>query len=126
MTKEQARRIGRMIATARRNRGWSTRRLGMETGFTHSWISRLEHGDYASPASDKLARVAEALGIDPDRFERIAKGQMSGNLPGLRTYFRAKYELTQEEIDEIERTVNDIQQNHERRDNAHDHNSHTN
>jgi transcriptional regulator with XRE-family HTH domain len=108
MTKEQAQRIGRMIATARRNRGWSLRRLSVETGYTYSWLSRLERGEYTLPTPEGLTRVVEVLGIDPERLERIAKGLVSGGLPGFRTYFRAKYELSQEEIDEVERTLEDI------------------
>ena len=112
VTREQANRIGRMIATARRNKGWSTRRLSLETGVSHPWLSKLEHGEYLSPAPERLMRLAETLGIDPERIERVAKGQMSENLPGLRTYFRAKYELSQQEIDEIERTVEEVQRKH--------------
>jgi transcriptional regulator with XRE-family HTH domain len=115
MNKEQAKRIGEMIAAARRKQGWSIRGLSAEAGYTHSWLSRLEQGVYASPGSDKLVRIAEVLGIDPERFERIAKGQMSGNLPGLRTYFRAKFELSQEEIDVVESAVKEIQRKHEGR-----------
>jgi transcriptional regulator with XRE-family HTH domain len=108
MTKEQAQRIGRMIATARRNRGWSLRRLATETGYTYSWLARLERGEYASPAQGGLTRIAEALGIDPERFERIARGVVSDGLPGVRTYFRTKVGLSPEEIDEVERTLEDI------------------
>jgi transcriptional regulator with XRE-family HTH domain len=115
VTKEQAQRIGRMISTARRNKGWSLRRVSMETNISHSWLLKLERGDYVSPAPDKLTRLADALSIDPERIERIAKGQMSESLPGLRTYFRAKYDLSQGDIDEIERTVEDIQRKHEGR-----------
>jgi transcriptional regulator with XRE-family HTH domain len=118
MIKEQARRIGRMIATSRRNKGWSLRQLSNETGISHTWLLKLENGSYATPAPDRLIRVAEALGVDPERIERVAKGQMSDNLPGVRTYFRAKFDLSPSEIDEIERAVQDIQRNHERRDSA--------
>jgi len=122
MTQAQAQRIGRMIAVARRNKGWSTRRLSLEAGVTHTWLFKLQQGEYLAPAPDRLTRIAEVLGIDPERFERIAKGHVSGSLPGVRTYFRAKYDLSAEEIDQIERTVAEVQHNHERRD-AHD-NSH--
>jgi transcriptional regulator with XRE-family HTH domain len=115
MVKEQAQRIGRMIATARRNKGWSLRQLSNETGISHTWLLKLEHGEYVTPAPDRLIRVADALGVDPERIERVVKGQMSDSLPGVRTYFRAKYDLSAEEIDEIERTVKDIQTKHEGR-----------
>jgi transcriptional regulator with XRE-family HTH domain len=113
MIREQANRIGRMIATARRNRGWSLRQLGNETGISHTWLRKLERGDYLSPASDLLIRVADALSIDLERIDRIAEGQMSDSLPTARTYFRAKYNLSAEDIDQIERTMQDIQRNHE-------------
>ncbi len=118
MIKEQANRIGRMIATARRNKGWSLRQLSNETGISHTWLLKLEHGEYVTPAPDRLIRVADALGVDPERIERVVKGQMSDSLPSVRTYFRAKYDLTATEIDALERAVEDIQRKHERRDAA--------
>ena len=124
MTGDEAQRMGHMIAIARRNKGWSTRRLSLVTGINHTWLSKLQQGEYLTPAPDRLTKVAEALGIDPKRFERIAKGHVADSLPGVRTYFRAKYDLSQEEIDTIERTVNQIQRNHERS-KAHDNDSHT-
>jgi transcriptional regulator with XRE-family HTH domain len=116
VTKEQAQRIGRMITTARRNKGWSLRRLSTESGISPPWLLKLERGEYVTPAPERLIRVADALHLDPERIERIVKGQMSENLPGMRTYFRAKYDLSPDEIDEIERTVKDIQHKHEGRD----------
>lgn len=118
MVKEQAQRIGRMIATARHNKGWSLRQLSNETGLSHTWLLKLERGEYVTPAPDRLIRVTDALGVDPERIERVVKGQMADSLPGVRTYFRAKYDLSQEDIDKIERTVEDLQRNHERRDTA--------
>jgi transcriptional regulator with XRE-family HTH domain len=113
MTKEQAKIIGEMIAAARRKQKWSLRQLSVVTGFNHSWLSRLEQGAYASPGLDKLVQIAEVLNIDPKRFERIIKGQVSGNLPGMRTYFRSKYDLSHDEIDVVERTVREMQRKHD-------------
>jgi transcriptional regulator with XRE-family HTH domain len=118
MIREQANRIGRLFATARRNKGWSLRQLSNETGISHTWLLKLERGVYLNPAPELLIRLADALGVDPERIERIVKGQMADSLPGVRTYFRAKYDLSQEDIDQIERTVKDLQRNHERSDTA--------
>jgi transcriptional regulator with XRE-family HTH domain len=115
MIEKQAQRIGRMIATARRNKGLSLRQVSEQTGIPHTWLFRMEHGEFLAPTPDRLVRLAETLGVDPDKIERVAKGQMSNSLPGVRTYFRAKYDLTTEEIDKIERTVQDIQRKHEGR-----------
>jgi transcriptional regulator with XRE-family HTH domain len=115
MTKEQAQRIGRLIAAARQHKGWSLRRLSIETGFSHPALHHLEHGEYTHPSPERLLRISDVLGIDPERIEQIANARMSESLPGVRTYFRAKYDLTPEEIDEIERTVQEVQRKHEGR-----------
>jgi transcriptional regulator with XRE-family HTH domain len=125
MNDAQAVRLGRLLAQARRNKGLSLRAAAEIAGVEHIWLTRVEQGFFNQPAPERITRVAEALGIDPERIDRITKGHVSNSLPGVRTYFRAKYDLTAEEIDQIEHTVTEIQHNHERRDKAHDHDSHT-
>ena len=115
MTKEQARQVGRMIATARKRKGWSLRRLSVETDISHPWLFKLEQGGNTTPTPEWLIRVTDVLGIDPDRINRIVNAHMAEHLPSVRTYFRAKYDLTPEEIAEIERTIQDLQHKHERR-----------
>jgi transcriptional regulator with XRE-family HTH domain len=125
MNDAQAVRLGRLLAQARRNKSLSLRAAAEIAGVEHIWLTRVEQGLFNQPAPERITRVAEALDIDPERIDRITKGHVSNNLPGVRTYFRAKYDLTAEEIDQIEHTVTEIRQNHERRDKAHDHDSHT-
>jgi transcriptional regulator with XRE-family HTH domain len=125
MNDAQAVRLGRSLAQARRNKSLSLRAAAEIAGVEHIWLTRVEQGFFNQPAPERITRVAEALGIDPERIDRITKGHVSNNLPGVRTYFRAKYDLTAEEIDQIEHTVTEIRHNHERRDKAHDHDSHT-
>lgn len=67
-----------------------------------------------SPAPTKLTDVARVLGIPPERIDRITRGQVSSELPPIRTYFRAKYQLTTEEIQQIEEVFDRIRR--ERRD----------
>lgn len=122
----QAARLGRLLAQARRNKGMSLRTVAERAGVEHNWLTRVEQGRFNQPAPERITRVIEILGIDPERIDRITKGHVSNSLPGVRTYFRAKYDLNQEEIDQIESTVKEIQRNHERRENVHDHDSHPN
>lgn len=122
----QAARLGRLLAQARRNKGMSLRTVAERAGVEHNWLTRVEQGHFNQPAPERITRVIEVLGIDPERIDRITKGHVSNSLPGVRTYFRAKYDLSQEEIDKIERTIKEIQRNHERRESAHDHDSHPN
>lgn len=126
MNDTQATRLGRLLAEARHRHGLSLRAVAAEAGIAHLWLSRVEQGVFNQPAAERITRVAEVLAIDPERINRITKGHVSGSLPGVRTYFRAKYDLSQEDIDKIEHTVNQLQRNHERRNQSNDHNSHPN
>lgn len=105
MTPSQAKQLGSLVAKARSRKGVSLRDLAWRVGVHTSWLGRLEHGDFADPAPDRLARVADALDIEPERIDRITKGAMAEGLPGMRTYFRAKYELTPEQVEQVERYV---------------------
>ncbi|HXZ71576.1 MAG TPA: helix-turn-helix transcriptional regulator [Streptosporangiaceae bacterium] len=106
MTSSQARRLGLLVAKARGRKAVSLRDLAWQVGVHTSWLGRLEQGDFADPAPDRLARVAEALDIEPERIDRITKGAVADGLPGMRTYFRAKYALSPEQVAQIERYVN--------------------
>ena len=54
-----------------------------------------------SAAPDRLAQLAEVLEIKPSRIDRLTKGAASEGLPELRTYFRAKYDLSPEQVEQI-------------------------
>jgi RIO-like serine/threonine protein kinase len=61
-----------------------------------------------APAPSKLTKVAEALGIAPERIDRITRGRISRDLPAIRTYFRTKYRLAPHEITQIEEVFDQI------------------
>jgi transcriptional regulator with XRE-family HTH domain len=102
MTEVQARELGRLFKQARRARKLSLRSLDELSGASYGWLTRLERGQMMAPAPSKLTKVAEVLGIPPERIDRITRGQVSRDLPPIRTYFRAKYQLTPQEITQIE------------------------
>lgn len=105
MTEIQARQLGHVLSKARQKKGLSLRDVEDLTGIQYTWIARLEHGDFAAPASERLTRLAELLDIDPERIDRLTRGQVSAALPEVRTYLRTKYELSPEQINEIEAVV---------------------
>jgi len=105
MTSAQAKQLGGLIAQARTRKGLTVRALGAEIGVAIGWIARLEAGHYADPAPDRLAQLAEVLGIEPSRIDRIAKGAVTDGLPEPRVYFRAKLDLTAEQADRVERYI---------------------
>lgn len=105
MTQQQAQRLGRLIASARTKKQLSTRALATKTGLSLAWIGELEAGKYLDPASDRLARLAEALEIEPSRIDKQMKGAMAEGLPEPRVYFRAKLALSQDESDKVMRYI---------------------
>jgi transcriptional regulator with XRE-family HTH domain len=105
MTTAQAKQLGSLFAKARARKDLSLRELAWRVGVHTSWLGRLEQGDYADPAPDRLARIADTLDIGPERIDRITRGAMAEGLPGMRTYFRAKYDLTPEQVEQVERYV---------------------
>lgn len=108
MTEVQARELGGLFNRARRTRKLSLRALDELSGVSYGWLSRLERGRMIAPAPSKLTRVAEVLGIAPERIDLITRGRVSRDLPPIRTYFRAKYQLTPQEITQIEELFDQI------------------
>jgi len=78
------------------------------TGYDASWLQRLESGQYASPNPAHLARVAEALDIDPARIDEVSADHLADSLPSVRTYFRSKTKATPEQLDAIEAVLREI------------------
>lgn len=115
MTEEQARQLGRLVKRARKQRGLSLREVDEQSAASYHWLSRLERGLMKAPAPTKLTDVARVLGIAPERIDRITRGQISSDLPPIRTYLRAKYQLTTEETQKLEEIFDRIRR--ERRDN---------
>jgi transcriptional regulator with XRE-family HTH domain len=105
MTTAQAKQLGALVARARARKGLSLRDLAGQLGLARSWLGYLEQGRYVDPGPDRLARIAEALDLEPTQIDRITRGAVSDGLPDMRTYFRAKYALTPEQIAQIERYV---------------------
>lgn len=109
MTEAQRRKLGELLAGTRERRGLSVRQLAAITELSTMWLSDLERGLYADPAPARLARVAEALDIEPSRIDRITRGSVASGLPGMRTYFRAKTDLSPEQITQVERYIQRLQ-----------------
>ena len=105
MTAHQAKQLGRLVARARAKKALSLNDLSGLIGGDRSWIGFIEQGQYSAPSPERLARLAEALDIEPAAIDRITKGAVANGLPGLRTYFRAKYDLTPEQVAQVERYV---------------------
>lgn len=105
LTHTQARQLGALIAKARARRGIGQTAFAADLGVAAGWMAGLEQGRFLDPSAERLARIAEALDIPPKQIEQITKGRITERLPELRTYFRAKYDLTPIQIERIERYI---------------------
>jgi len=103
MDEEQAKTLGALLKQKREALGLSLRQLAKIVSVKDVTIFRLERGDWAAPAPDKLARIADALGIALADVYALADYAVPSELPNFKPYLRTKYRsLPQEEIDKIE------------------------
>jgi transcriptional regulator with XRE-family HTH domain len=114
MTDEQAKKLGALIVQARSRQHISTRRLAQMAGVPQPWLVRVEQGLFNDPAPERLTRVAEALGIDPARIDRVTHNHLANSLPSLHTYFRSKEKASPEEIADIEAAIKRVRKKHRR------------
>jgi transcriptional regulator with XRE-family HTH domain len=105
ITSTQARELGNLIAQARNRKGLTVEAQAAAMGISRSWLGDLELGRYLDPSPDRLVRLSEALDIEPSQIDRLTNGALAEALPGMRTYFRAKYDLTPEEASQVEQYV---------------------
>lgn len=61
------------------DRRWSLRRVADEAGLQPSYLSRIERRKEAPPSEEKIRRLAEILGEDPDVLLGIA-GRVSSDV----------------------------------------------
>ena len=108
MTDAQARNLGLLIHNARVARGLSFRALAAITDVPLASLKRFEDGVYNDPSPAQIARIAEALDIDPARIDRVSRDHLASSMPTVRTYVRSKEKLSPAALDEVERAVADI------------------
>ena len=102
MDKKQAVRLGKLIRQRRQAMGMSTHELGDRIGTRNSTIIRLEQGAFAAPSPEKLAGIAEALGISLADMFGHAGYVVPDDLPGFHAYLPARYrDLPQEAVQEL-------------------------
>lgn len=93
------------LSRLRSEAGVSLYELSQRSGINRSNLHRLENGVITDPSQETLNRIARALGVDPEELYDAALGSDPSALPSLPTYFRSKYQLSDDEIAEIQRIV---------------------
>lgn len=98
----QAKRLGQLIATARKKKRWSHRRLEAETGIPHTWLVKLEQGAWMRPAPDRLGLIVEVLDMPVKHVDRIIGGPLGAQMSDWRLALRMTYGLTPDETHRVE------------------------
>lgn len=103
MDEEQAKKLGALLKQTREARGLSMRQLAKLVDVRDVTILRFERGDQAAPAPDKLARIANVLGLSLADVYALADYAVPNDLPSFTPYLRTKYrDLPADEIDKIQ------------------------
>jgi transcriptional regulator with XRE-family HTH domain len=101
--------LARRIRVLRQARSWTQQDLSIKSGLTRSYISRLEMGDIALPASDKLRSLSSALGTLPDDLLQAAgfldEPSQTVELPEIKLYLRRKYHISDPRVLQAVETI---------------------
>lgn len=103
MNDKHVQRLGAFLQTRREELGLSARQLASRAATDQTTINRIEQGLIAAPRPDKLARIAEALGLSLADVYAHAGYAVPEDLPSFKPYLRTKYrDLPSDEIEKIE------------------------
>jgi DNA-binding XRE family transcriptional regulator len=113
MDDKQAKRLGRFLRSQREAHELSTHELAELCDLSHTTIIRFEQGAYTAPAPDKLARIAEALGVSLADVYALAEYAVPKDLPAPSLYLRTKFRgLSQNELARVTRDVEAVLKRH--------------
>lgn len=76
-------------------------------------VARIEQGQFAAPGPDKLARIAEALGLNAADLFGLADYTVPDELPSFRPHLRSKYrDLPEGALDDLNKAFDRIIKRH--------------
>jgi transcriptional regulator with XRE-family HTH domain len=88
--------LGGAIKQAREALGLSLRQLAEAVDVHHSFLARLESGDYQTAKPAFLQRLSRVLEIDERDLFSLAGLDAPEGLPSFTPYLRAKYDMSDE------------------------------
>ncbi len=89
-------RLGEVTRDARTTLGLSLRQLAEAVNVHHSFLARLESGDYHTAKPAFLQRLSRVLELDERDLFSLAGLDAPEGLPAFTPYLRAKYEMSDE------------------------------
>ncbi len=66
--------FGKLVRVYREQRGWKQGELAERWGFTREYVSQIERGKRKLDKQEQVNRLADILGIPPERLEAVGKG----------------------------------------------------
>jgi transcriptional regulator with XRE-family HTH domain len=102
MSPTSSKALGAALRTHREQAGLSLREVSRRVGVPASTVQRFERGEIEAPDPYKLARFADALGIEVEELYALAGLTPASGLPTFGTYLRAKTGLSDAAIGEAE------------------------
>ena len=94
--------LGAQIKAARLSEGLSVRQAAEQLGIQFTYYSRIEKG--TAPVGKHAGTIARFYGMDPE----VLEAQAQGNLPNLGPYLRAKYDLSEDAVAELEQHFKEV------------------
>ena len=74
--------FGRLVRQERKAREIGLREMAKKIGISPTYMSKIERGDFDPPAEDKVRRIAEIIGHDPDVLLALA-GRVASDLTDI-------------------------------------------
>lgn len=74
--------FGRLLRDKRVEKGFSLRKFAELVGVSPTYLSQVEQGNVMPPTADRVKRMAELLGENPDEWIALA-GRVPEDLPGI-------------------------------------------
>jgi len=98
----KSRKLGRLVQDQREAKGWSLRRLAELTKTDAPYLHRLERGEYRHPNPTILAALSRQLSIPLANLFALADYPMARGLPDFEPYLRAKTDLPEQAIAQLQ------------------------
>lgn len=82
MTTGEKRGFGGYVREKRKEKDYGLREMAKMVGVSPTYLSKVERGEFAPPAEDRVKKIAEILGCDPDELLAMA-GKVSSELTDI-------------------------------------------
>jgi transcriptional regulator with XRE-family HTH domain len=110
---QQAAKLGQLVRSRRQELGLTVRQLAEQADMNFATVARIEQGQFAAPGPDKLARIAEALGLSTADVFGLAEYTVPDDLPSFQPYLRSKYrDMPADAVDDLNKAFERIVRKH--------------